>query len=371
MRSLSFRMTVAVFFASPLVLAAGLARGQAPQQAPASAPAEARPRVSIHETYPNRIRARLEQHNRSLSHVTTPSSGLHPAFAIHITKRWNPGQTVKIAFRGGDKVVHKKIADTVSEWTHYANLNFDFGVDPSTGQYRTWKRTDTAYAADIRVSFDQDGYYSLVGTDSVTPSISKPGEESLNLQQFDQSLPFDWKAVAQHEFGHAIGFEHEHQGPAAMCDFRFEDDPGYTPTTDNFGQFVTDPSGKRPGLYTLLGGPPNNWPQEVVDFNLKKLPASSAIIAGPFDKLSIMKYFFEADFFASGTMSPCYTDTENLVISAQDQAGAAKVYPRSAAAIAADVTLREKVLTDITKAQAMPAALKQHYENSLRALRNR
>ena len=167
MRNLSFRTTVAVFLASPLVLATGPARGQAPQQNPANAQAAPKPKVSIHESYPNRIQARLEQRKRSLSHVTTPSSGLHPAFAIRLTKIWNPGQTVKIAFRGGDKVLHKEIADTVSEWTDYANLKFDFGVNPSTGQYRTWKRTDTAFAADIRVSFDQDGYYSLVGTDSI------------------------------------------------------------------------------------------------------------------------------------------------------------------------------------------------------------
>ena len=219
MRSLSFRMTVAVFFASPIVLAAGLAQGQAPQQAPADAPAAAKPKVAIHESYPNRIQARLEQRTRSLSHVTSPKSGVHPQFVIRLTKLWATGQTVKIAFRGGDKVLHQKIADTVSEWTQYANLTFDFGLNPATGQYRTWKRTDTAFAADIRVSFDQDGYFSLVGNDSVNRSITKPGEESLNLQGFDQSLPSDWKAVAQHEFGHAIGFEHEHQGPVAMCDF--------------------------------------------------------------------------------------------------------------------------------------------------------
>jgi hypothetical protein len=156
-----------------------------------------------------------------------------------------------------------------------------------------------------------------------------------------------------------------------MCDFRFDDEPGYVATTDSFGQFITDPNGKHPGLYTLLGGPPNNWPQAVVDFNLKQLPASSAILEGPFDKLSIMKYFFDADFFVSGASSPCYTNTENLVISAQDKVGAAKVYPSTASAIAAHDSLRTKVLTDITKVEAMPATLKEHFQRSLDSLKDR
>jgi hypothetical protein len=198
--------------------------------------------------------------------------------------------------------------------------------------------------------------------------VSKTGEESLNLEGFYSNLPGDWKAVAQHEFGHAIGFEHEHQSPVAPCDFRFNDDDGYVPTTDSFGQFVPDSQERRPGLYTLLGGPPNNWPQAVVDFNLKQLPESHAYEVGPFDKDSIMKYFFESWMFVSGKDSACYTGTENLVISAGDKKGAAKVYPAAAPEIAKTMQFQAGILQGLMKSQNVPPDAKEHFQQSLKML---
>ena len=257
----------------------------------------------------------------------------------------------------------------MSEWTCYANLKFDFGVDPKTGEYRKWKTSDTAFAADIRVSFDQSGYYSLVGKDSVDPLIAMPGAESLNLEGFDHSLPADWKGTARHEFGHAIAFEHEHQATGA-CDFRFEDDAGYVPTRDVFGQFINDPSGNRPGLYTLLGGPPNNWPPAVVDHNLKDLPPSSAYAPGPFDKNSIMKYYFPSYMFIAGDASPCYTSAEAVDLSELDKKGAAAVYPRGEAAIMADRSIRAKAYSVLSKAEAVPRTLKMEFQRLNAALKD-
>jgi hypothetical protein len=328
-------------------------------------------KVPVFEALPPRFQARIEQRNRSLrAAMAAHPGGFAPHFILSLTKKWKPGQTLTVAFKGGDTALHEKIADCVSEWTKYANLKFDFGKTEG-GTYRKWSPSDKEFAAQIRVSFDQSGYYSLVGNDSIDKTVTKTGEESLNLEGFDQQLPGDWKAVAQHEFGHAIGFEHEHQSPVAPCDFRFDDDADYVPTTDAFGQFVPDPQGRRPGLYTLLGGPPNNWPQAVVDFNLKQLPESHAYEVGPFDKESIMKYFFESWMFVSGENSACYTSKENLVISAGDKNGAAKVYPGASAEIAAVTQARTEILQGLVKSGSVPADAKAHFQQSLNTLQDR
>jgi hypothetical protein len=320
------------------------------------------------ERYPDRLQARVELHERTLSTLRSPS-GLSLNFILNLTKRWQPGQTVSVAFRGGDTALHREIATAVTEWTQYANLRFDFGVDPATGNYRSWSKSDTNFAAEIRVSFDQTGYYSLVGNDSIT--IAKPGEESLNLQGFDQERPNNWKAVALHEFGHSIGFQHEHQSPLAPCDFRFDDDPGYVSTTDSFGRYIPDSRNRRPGLYTLLGGPPNNVRAEDVNANLKQLPESHAYEVGPFDKDSIMKYFFPDWMFVSGTNSDCYTGAENLVISDGDKQGAAKVYPRAPESIRSASALRAQALEGAANAKSLPPATQQYFREELNKIQVR
>lgn len=376
MRRPSSRIAVALSLPSLLAFASWAVQGGPPQDAApraaryANAEASAKLREHVLEQVPDRFQARIEQRKRTLAKVPIPAHPGSPTLraVINLTKRWPNGKTIKVAFKGGNDALRKQIADAVSEWTNHANLKFDF-MDPGACEYREWKPSDANFAADVRVSFDQSGYYALVGKDSVDPMISRAGEESLNLEGFDQSLPSDWKGVALHEFGHAIGFEHEHQGPDAMCDFRFDDDPGYVATTDGFGQFIPDHNGKRPGIYTQLGGPPNNWPEAVVDHNLKNLPRSSAFDSTTFDKHSIMKYFFEDYMFVSGKDSPCYTDGENVVISDLDKAGAARFYPRAAAEIAKSDEVRARVLDTLSKAEALPKSLKMQYQKAREAMK--
>ena len=74
-------------------------------------------------------------------------------------------------------------------------------------------------------------------------------------------------------FGHALGFEHEHQNPFSKCENEFN----------------------WPRIYQYLEGPPNNWTKEIIDHNMRSLH-ESGLIADAFDLDSIMLYTFPADY---------------------------------------------------------------------------
>ncbi len=322
--------------------------------------------------YPDEIQARIElrdRFKRALLRGNDSSLTLHSV--VSLTRRWLPSQTVKVAFNPGDAELHGKIARVASEWAKHANVVLDFGYSEDTRTYRTWSDNDTQFAADIRVNFYEPGYWSLVGTDSSNPSVIKPSEPSLSLSAFHIELPADWESVVLHEFGHALGFEHEHQHPFEGCDseFRWSDDLGYVPTKDQYGQFVVDANGRRPGLYTVLAGPPNNWTKAKVDHNLRQLDQSHAYLVTEFDPNSIMKYAFPQWMFVSND-SYCYTPFDNHALSQGDIEGARMAYPRGIADIRTVLRNSSAVFTNAMMQPSMDPKDKQKYAEQLRQIDN-
>src|SRR5262245_49352302 len=304
------------------------------------------PLQRIMEGMPERFVARKREKQARLAQELREhaSAGTIQRYAVILqANKWRLGSTITVAFKGGTPRLHELIARVASEWSNYANIKLDFGRD-ERGNYRTWSTNDSDYSADIRISFDAEGYWSALGAESIDPDLHQPFDASMNLDNYDKRLPLGWAGTIRHEFGHAIGLVHEHQHPAFDCDWRWDDEDGYEPTTDDYGEFIVDTKGRHPGIYTRLGGPPNKWPKGRVDANVRKLTDESAYGFGGFDKLSIMKYFFDDGMYVKGKDSACYTPKENNELSQEDKRRIVQFYPGDAVVAAAQAEEQTQAL---------------------------
>ncbi|WP_395360712.1 hypothetical protein ACHGLA_12990 [Streptomyces sp. YH02] len=290
------------------------------------------------ESLPDDVVAQIEVRDRWRR--ATAAGGLE--FLVTDIGRWPLGKTVRVAFLDGSDQLHADIAGATKQITDACNLTLDFGRDDGAGTFRRWTTSDTVLAAEIRVSFDMQGFFSLVGTDSTDSAIGagggpvggNPGQRSLNLGRFTTNRPAQWEGTVRHEFLHALGFHHSHQNMRGTCEgeFRWEDEVGYVPTLAPDGSFVPDSQGRLPGIYTFLAGEPNKWPRAKVDHNLRTADAPD-LVAGPFDTKSVMLYRFPGFFYKSNPSS-CAPAGNGQNLSDGDKRGLDLLYPHTMGALA-------------------------------------
>ena len=306
----------------------------------------------ILECLPDEVRATMEARDRALEALGSAAGGMESV--IDVLRRWLPGSTIRVAFLGGSPDLHRDIETTVAEISDACNLSFDFGYDSDTETYRSWSTEDVEYAAEIRVSFDRRGNFSLVGTDSISPVIGRPdgpvggrpGQRTLNLGAFHVQRPASWRGTVLHEFMHSVGFHHAHVNRFGPCQeaFRFEDDPGYIPTRNAEGVFVNDQAGQRPGIYTYLSGARNFWSRATVDANLR--PGDEAVVATAFDPRSVMLYRFPAHFYRTPN-SGCSPQGNGQQLSDGDREGLRMIYPPQDEEVAAAAGQKEALAAEV------------------------
>lgn len=213
------------------------------------------------------------------------------------SKYWGATQrTLTVSFMDSPpKAVRDRVIAEANAWS--TACSFRFVYTRGTGM--------------VRVARVEDGYWSYLGTDVLHIPRS---EQTLNLEGFTAGTPdSEWHRVVRHEFGHTMGFPHEHMRRALV---------------DRI-----DPQ----RAYRWFGAT-QNWGKQVVDEQVLTALEERELIATPADQTSIMCYQLPGSITKDGR--PILGGTD---INSTDYSLAARVYPKGSSKAFANVA-RERAL---------------------------
>jgi hypothetical protein len=201
------------------------------------------------------------------------------------SKLWRPGRTLRVTFLDGVPEVQEKVARYANQWSEYANITFAFDNDPN---------------AEIRVSFQEEGSWSALGTDALVEEFFPADGPTMNYGWLTpDSTDEEYSRVVLHEFGHALSLIHEHQSPAGGIRWN------------------------RPAVIRDLSGPPNFWDEATIEFNVFKRYGTRQTQFTEFDPRSIMLYSFPRHWAVDEQEFP-----QNDALSESDKAFVADRYPK-------------------------------------------
>jgi Astacin (Peptidase family M12A) len=206
--------------------------------------------------------------------------------AVVNSKKWARGFTVRCRFFDGSAKMQKKVRTLAKEWEQHANVKLKFVASG---------------AAEVRISFyDDEGSWSAVGRDALNASYFPLHQPTMNFGWVrDDSDPIEDRAVVLHEFGHALGCIHEHQGPKFTRKWN------------------------KAAVMQHFKGRPNYWSEAEIRHNVLEKYSPQGISTTKYDPKSIMLYSFDAELFADG-LGPT---NENAKLSATDVAMIRRMYP--------------------------------------------
>ena len=198
----------------------------------------------------------IGQQGQIISNVANVSSGpsapgtLSQGLAAVIPTLWDTGQTLRVRIDGFSSTDAATIQSIDRTWMNVVNINLVF--------------VGANAAAEIRVAHGT-GNNSFVGRDNLDVPADQPTMRLFNVTQ---------RAIL-HEFGHALGWIHEHQSPVAGIKWDKPKVYAHSLTTQR-------------------------WEKEKVDENLFKQYAASSTNYSAYDVDSIMHYTIDASLTTDG-----------------------------------------------------------------------
>ncbi|MDH1632580.1 hypothetical protein [Pseudomonas mosselii] len=206
---------------------------------------------------------------------------------------WRPGQTLRISFIGTPcPWLKKSIFDTACQWLKYANLKFEL-LDNDVEEAEIRIQTDVQEGVNFSFlgnqALDVDGATMALGV-----RLSDPLFESFVL----------------HEFGHALGMEHEHQHPQANIPWDLD------AVRERLAAVLADEANSPDDLEDLI--------EKDLANQFLPLPDNGDLLILPYDKQSIMHYRIRQKL-----TSHAFKRSHNLKISKKDKRFMRLVYPAS------------------------------------------
>lgn len=210
-----------------------------------------------------------------------PTPGVSVQYATADTHCiWKNRSSLKVKFLGGDTSLQDRVKKVAQLWTSAGTPRLDF-VGPED-------------SSDIRISFTQDNSsWSEIGS----CTTARSNEATMNFGWFNSNTTDEEiSRTTLHEFGHALGLEHEHQNPSSSIKW---DKP-----------YIYDYYSKSQG-----------WSTDKVDHNIFNRLDTSRTTFTTFDPASIMLYPFPSKFTTDGTSTEM-----NKVLSSTDKEFACRLY---------------------------------------------
>lgn len=197
---------------------------------------------------------------------------------------WSAGEKITVAFNPGSPAAFiTKVKQYVKEWETYANIKFEF--------------ITSVTAATIKIDFKQNNStWSWLGREVL---VNPNNYVTMNFGWFTtETTDADFRRTILHEFGHALGFIHEHQAPGAGI------------------------SWDRDKVYKYLTSEPYFWDTIKINTNFLNKYSTTLTNSSAYDPLSIMHYSFPSELTTDGS-----SFTWNTNLSTIDKSFAKQVYP--------------------------------------------